>query len=67
VAIPDHVFSPGIKADSWSWKISTGLESWIAYTQPCTGCVNNVSLIRWHVEAVGEKFNIDFASDFKVD
>lgn len=65
VAIDDHKFSPGIKADSWSWQTSTGVEKWTAYTNACPDCVNNVTVVRWHVQALTAIANIDFDSDFK--
>jgi len=43
-------FGEKVEADEWSWSYSLG--AYKAYTNPCSDCVNNVTLVQWHVSTI---------------
>ena len=56
-------FGERIECDEWSWTFEPGgkpLQKWWVYTQDCDDCVNNVTLLQWKTEALGQQAVIQF-------
>jgi len=52
-------FGEQVEADEWTWKAAL-IEEYVAYTNPCADCVNNVTLLQWGAKVLNTTATIQF-------